>query len=90
MSFFEEAIPDGINVSLTRLEGGSALRTYSVNGRCLNLPEEGQQFSMMTAPLEGGTFRLVSTSIVKVLEQRENEYFLTTESGSRYHVQVVN
>ena len=55
-------------VRLTRIEGGEALRTKSVDGYAYNLPVAGSGFRLFAEPidLEKDT-RMVSTSTVKAV-----------------------
>jgi len=81
-----------MKVKLTRMAGGTALRTAIVEGTCDSLPEEGKRFVLLAKPLEMGSCRVVETSPVVKVELPEcegEEYVLTTRSGSKYHVEIL-
>jgi hypothetical protein len=81
-----------MKVKLTKMAGGSALRTPIVDGTCEDLPAEGKSFVMLAAPLERGDARAVYTSPVVKIERPEcegEEYVITTHSGSKYHIEVI-
>lgn len=77
-----------MKLRLTRVKGGTALRTDSVEGEG-ELPERGKRFELTGPGLEFGT-RWVTTSPVESVEMRADGSFdVTTHSGSVYHVEVV-
>jgi hypothetical protein len=77
-------------IRMTKLTGGKALRTNTVDGECESLPEEGSSFIMFAKPLEGGSLRLVQTSpVVTVEQERDSRYVITTESGSKYQIDLL-
>lgn len=88
---------------LTKVKGGKALRTDTVEGSCVAFPEEGACFEMIAQPLDPlASFRAVNTSpIVKlVLKKRDlvatepmstvdiAVWEATTMSGSVYEIEV--
>jgi hypothetical protein len=74
-----------MKVRLTRIIGGSKLRTDSVDGEATYPPMVGRCFEMSGQGLDFGT-RLVSTS--PVVEVSGDGKF-TTESGSVYHIELL-
>lgn len=78
-----------MRLRLTRLSGGKALRTDSVEGEG-ELPEVGKPFQLTGPGLEFGT-RWVTTSpvVVWVHVEGSNEYDIQTRSGSVYLVEVL-
>ena len=75
-----------MRVRLTRMTGGSALRTDSVEGETDDMPTVGQPFFLSAPPLVEGRIRLVNTTRVVALHD-DGEF--TTESGSRYRVETL-
>lgn len=76
-------------VSRPDVEGG--LRTDEVEGSTDFMPTIGEPFQMLAAPLEGGSFRYVATSLVKaIVEESEQEVKFMTESGSIYTVEYIH
>jgi hypothetical protein len=78
-----------LHIKLSRLQGGSALRTDEVEGLTNKLPEKGEQLILLTAPLENGDFRRVNTSPVVSYEDVEAGRMVVTESGSQYFIEVI-
>lgn len=82
-----------MKVQLIKLDGGKNLRTSTVEGVCVNYPEEGKPFTMVGDSLtDQGDLRIVQTSKVVKIERPESdkeEYILTTHSGSKYHVEIM-
>lgn len=81
-------------VKITKVAGGAALRTNTVEGVALEPARVGRRFSIINdRPIEQSpevNSRLVSTSRVQSIEQSPDNpkvYFLNTESGSRYLVE---
>ncbi len=75
-----------MKVRLTRLVGGAALRTDSIEGEANEMPATGQQFYMSAPPLAEGNCRWVNTSTVVELHDAGE---FTTKSGSRYRVELL-
>lgn len=78
-------------VRMTRIAGGSALRTSVIEGETTRrLPNIGQQFRMTGVGLEFGT-RMVNTSpVVSFTENTETgAREITTESGSVYLLEFI-
>jgi hypothetical protein len=83
---------------LTRLRGGQALRTDSIDGQCDNFPTEGEQFEIMSSALDeqirnAGGFRLVRTSQVDEIGLIEIvgeclDWSFKTRTGSVYRVRI--
>lgn len=85
---------------LTKQKGGESMRTNEIEGEALILPAVGQPFYMRAAPLDQTVAdkakadgmpcgRLFNTSIlVSVEETSYNKYILTTESGSKYFLEM--
>jgi hypothetical protein len=77
---------------LIKMAGGSALRTSIVEGECKKIPIRGESFILIATPLEGGLFRIVQTSFVVKIERPESdeeEYVITTRSGSKYCIEIL-
>jgi hypothetical protein len=76
---------------LTRIQGGTSLRTDFVEGVCEHGPEVGQQFKMAASPLTtAGDMRLVHTSSITTIEKISEETFhCFTASGSLYRVELL-
>jgi hypothetical protein len=73
-------------LSTTR-DGG--LRTNEVIGDMTRLPSPGERFYMTAPPLEGGTIRAISTSLVLTIDQKDaNTYEIHTEN-SVYRITVL-
>ncbi len=75
-----------MRVRLTRVSGGTALRTDTVEGIAESPPTPGQPFTVIAPGLEFGT-RVVSTS--PVLDVECAAYCFQTESGSVYRVDIL-
>jgi hypothetical protein len=71
-----------MRVRLTRVIGGSALRTDTVDGEATYPPREGHIFELIGVGLEFGS-RLVTTSLVTKVH---GDGSFETRTGSRYHV----
>ena len=82
-----------MKVKLIRLDGGKSLRSTIVDGECEYLPVEGKSFVMWGEPLtDVGNIRIVQTStVIEVdkLDSDDEEYIFITETGSKYHVEVM-
>lgn len=83
-----------IPVRMTKVKGGKALRTSSVEGHTSALPEVGKQFVMWgTEAFDpdirkmAGSGRRVNTSPIVNIETVESQYRCTTESGSVYLIE---
>lgn len=76
-------------VSMKRVEGGSALRTPTIDGECDYLPRAGFPFVMTSAPLTlGAVLRVVTTSIVQS-SVRTDDVFLFKTENSTYRLTVL-
>lgn len=64
------------------------LRSDDIEGVTNELPTEGKSFVFFGKGLEFGT-RVVNTSPVKIVLQKDDEYILHTESGSIYQVNLI-
>lgn len=75
---------------LTRIDGGVALRTNSVEGEFEQLPTVGEKFIILGEPLTEGTdVRVVSTSpVVAVDDPTQQTMFIKTEN-SLYKLEII-
>lgn len=80
-----------IDVKLEKLEKGDGLRTTMAEGNCLSEPEIGKSFGMVGKSLSpDANLRVITTSPVAEIEKpSENEYIITTETGSKYKITLV-
>ena len=76
-----------MKLKMTRVVGGKALRTDSVEGEG-DWPVVGKPFHLVGEGLEFGS-RLVVTSPVRVIGTREGARIIYTQSGSVYTVEEV-
>jgi len=65
------------------------LRTDIIEGEAESLPTIGKCFEMVSVGLDFG-LRYINTSVVKHIEEINNQYQIHTESGSVYMVEIVN
>lgn len=80
-----------MNIKFSKVEGGKAMRTNSAEGYWLRPPEVGKSFVITAESLTpGATMRVIQTSeIVEIEEPEENQYLLTTKTGSKYKIEVI-
>ena len=81
-----------MRVKITKLTGGSAMRTASMIGYTSDFPEVGRSFTVMNnKPIEGGerNARELTTSRVVKVEEDGASCVLTTATGSRYAVDLL-
>jgi len=63
------------------------LRNDSIVGHCDNLPKVGECFVFFGEPIDKAKdFRIVNTSVVISLKKNDDEFTITTTSGSTYKV----
>lgn len=82
---------------ITKLQGGKAMRTLSMEGVFGALPQEGTCFAIMGAGITPGTFgRIITTSLIVKLEEgeivdsdSEKVCIMHTETGSRYMLEIL-
>lgn len=72
----------------SELEGGP--RTDVIIGKCDSYPKLDFEFVMIAPPLTSGTIRYIRTTTVTKLENRLNMYFIETESGSKYSIEILD
>lgn len=82
-----------INVKLSKVQGGSQVRTDTVYGSTNALPEVGRSFQIVgppVGPIPDGMFgfREVTTSIVQYIE-RDGEAYIVHTLNSVYRVEVL-
>ncbi len=75
------------NVTLTKLVGGTRIRTAEVSGQCDNQLEVGKSFRLVAEPLvEGSIARIVTTSTVQNIIEQDDSVIIET-LNSKYHLQ---
>lgn len=78
-------------VRLTRISGGEALRSDTVEGVTSSLPQCGRMFVMQASPLNPAAFvRQVNTSQVTKIEYTDAARLLHTQTGSIYELEVLD
>lgn len=71
-----------INILLSKVTNGSAIRTNNVKGFCLKLPHVGECFRMFGPSLTPeGEVRTVSTSTVKEVANEDGYLIIKTENS---------
>jgi hypothetical protein len=86
---------------LTKVTGGEAMRTTEILGVALMLPVKGAQFYMRAPPLDREVAeeakaknqpcgRIFNTSKITEIVQSEGRYELTTSSGSKYVLEMLD
>lgn len=76
---------------LTKIKGGDALRTKTIEGHFLYYPEIGHQFYMVGKGLTpGSSFRIFNTSDLVEVNMLANDkgLLLITKSGSHYLIEA--
>ena len=71
------------NVTLSKVLGGSRVRTETVTGMCENYPVIGESFAMVAESLTFGLdLRIVRTSPVKNIDKQDNIIVFETENST--------
>lgn len=82
-----------VRVRAGEVKSGNPLRDEEIEFESeeFPLPIGGERFSFSTAPRDGGSARLVSTSVVRSIYQidEDGSVGFTTESGSVYQIRRV-
>lgn len=68
-----------MNVILSKILGGSNIRTDTVIGTCINYPEVGKVFECIAPPIvENSRARVISTSEIQKIEYVDDKYIIHT------------
>lgn len=81
-----------LNVKMSRVTGGTALRTDTIIGNAEQPPVVGKSFMMVGSALDPAMkagIRLITTSPVVNLSIKEKVYVIETETGSVYTIEVL-
>ena len=77
-----------MNVTLSKITGGERIRTDTVTGTCHKLPEVGESFEMLSAPIVPGAIgRVIVTSTVQSVATSDDVYLVRT-LNSVYHLVI--
>lgn len=77
------------DVTMTKVTGGTAVRTDVTVGRCPRLPEVGKSFEMYSEPLEknkNASLRWITTSAVQSVTPEESCVIIETRN-SKYKLE---
>jgi len=76
------------SVILSKVKGGTAIRTHTTDGRCYSLPTVGKSFEMFSDPLnKNASVRWITTSTVQQVTQEESCVIIET-LNSTYKLEI--
>lgn len=78
------------HIKFSKLTGGSAIRTDTVEGICLTFPTKKTYFELYSKSLSpAANIRIITTNIVEEIDKKNNIFQIKTASGSIYIIEVI-
>lgn len=81
-----------LRVKLKKIKSDHAnLRTNEIDGKTTHIPEVGHQFQIFAPPLDGGDFRVITTTKVVESEYKDaDRSFIFKTANSVYELKVTD